>query len=195
MSSALLSDVPAPPVTKRELTKFLGVSRTTLDAWIDRWPEFPIRELGSHGRGYKFDLREVCAFLRARQQEDADRRAERDEQLAQILLPFGPEPERPTSPGPSLDDQIKAMKLNELRLAQAQRARQLVRAEDVRELFSHIWGESTRAMQAFVEQLAREQAWPAAILADRKKRLAEMQAEVVRQAREFLRKSPEDGGE
>jgi len=194
LSSALLSDGQGPPVTKRELTKFLGVSRTTLDAWIDRWPEFPIRERGSHGRGYKFDLREVCAFLRARQQEDADRRAERDEQLAQILLPFGPEPERPVSPGPSLDDQIKAMKLNEMRLAQAQRARQLVRAEDVRELFSHIWSESTRAMQAFVDQLAREQAWPAAILADRKQRLAEMQAETVRQAREFLRKPSEGNG-
>ena len=191
MSLVLSSEVAAAPLmTKRELANFLKTSLPTLTAWLDRWPEFPVRERGTNGRSYKFDPRDVCTFLRARQQEDADRRAERDEQLAQLLLPFGPEPAKPSSPQPSLDDQIKALKLNDLRLAQAQRARSLVSTVEVSELLTKVFGDIGRGMRGFLGQLAREDGWPAAIRTERERRLAELQQQFVRDAAEFLRQPP-----
>ena len=183
--SLVLSTDSAPLVTKRELVHLLKISRPTLDVWIDRWPEFPIEEKGSHGRGYKFNARKVCAFLSARKQEEADLRAERDEQLAQLILPFGPEPPK-TGTGPSLDDQIKALKLNELRMAQAVRTRALVPADEVRDLLTRVFGDIGRAMRTFIEQLAREDGWPAPIRAERARRLAELQQQYVRDAAQLL---------
>ncbi|HUC17783.1 MAG TPA: terminase small subunit [Acetobacteraceae bacterium] len=161
-------------LTKRELHLKLGVSRPTLDAWIDRYPDFPIVERGTNGTPYRFDPAAVIAFLRAKQDEQAKRNAERDEQLAQLVLPL----DRPGSePGKiiSAEERLKEAKANAAEIALGKELGTLVQVGPLEEKLLHTFGELNRHLTSFIRQLAREQNWPEPILLDAERRLAEMQ--------------------
>ncbi len=167
MSLALSSESDLR-LTKRELHLKLGVSRPTLDAWIDRYPDFPIVERGTNGTPYRFDPVAVIAFLKAKQDEQAKRNAERDEQLAQLVLPL----DRPSSePGKiiSAEERLKEAKANAAEIALGKEVGPL------EEKLLYTFGELNRHLTAFIRQLAREQNWPEPILLDAERRLAEMQ--------------------
>ncbi len=165
MSLALSTgDAPVPLVTKRELANLLHISRPTLDVWIDRWPDFPVKERGDHGRSYRFDPRAVCTFLAEKKQAADQQRAERDEALAQLVLPFAVEPEPPRGPTLSLDDQIKAVKLNKLKIDQARDAGELVETARIRDLGRNFMLNLAQDMHAFLNRLGREQGWPGPVL-------------------------------
>ena len=184
------ADELAATVSKRELCLILRISRPTLDAWIDRYGDaFPILERGANGREYRFDPEAVTAFLRDRQAEDANRRAERDQQLAQLMLPLPDQ--RPDSAIVSLDDQIKAARLNAMRLAEAERARQLVPAAEVADHLGSIFAALNRNLAAFVRQIGREHAWPEPIIRATEDRLAEVQRAAVREATASLTPEPD----
>jgi phage terminase Nu1 subunit (DNA packaging protein) len=169
-----IGDAPPPLVTKRELVNLLRISRPTLDAWIDRWPDFPIEERGDHGRSYRFDPHAVCLFLSEKKQAEADRRAERDEALAQLVLPFASDPEPPRGPSPSLDDQIKAIKLNKLKIEQARDANELVEVARIRDLGRGFMLNLAQDLHAFLSRLAREQGWPGPVLQSHARALDEL---------------------
>jgi phage terminase Nu1 subunit (DNA packaging protein) len=161
-------------LTKRELHLKLGVSRPTLDAWIDRYPDFPIVERGTNGTPYRFDPVAVIAFLKAKQEEQAKRNAERDEQLAQLVLPL----DRPNNePGKiiSAEERLKEAKANAAEIALGKELGTLVQVGPLEEKLLHTFGELNRHLTAFIRQLAREQNWPEPILLDAERRLAEMQ--------------------
>ncbi len=181
-------------VSKRELCLILRISRTTLDAWIDKYGEaFPVVEHGTHGRGYRFDPQAVVAFLRSQQDEQNARKAERDEQLAQLVLRFEDEVSPAASQpgvGASLAEQLQAEKLNDSRLARAVRMRQLVRASEVTDLSREMLAGINQGLQVFVGQLAREHGWPAPIRSAAEDRLRELQDRLVAEARMKLRGEP-----
>ncbi len=74
---------------KTQLAHRLGISKSTLSSWILRYgADFPVQERGTNGRDYVFDFEEVFDFLRAKREEESKRKRARDEQLAQLRLPF-----------------------------------------------------------------------------------------------------------
>lgn len=172
------------PVTgnKAELAHRLGVSLPTLSLWMQRYGDaFPVLERGSNGRGYVFDFRAVFDFLAARKQEQADAQAERDEALAQLVLPFAPVAETAPPPGTlSLQDQFKALQLRRLQREEAERSGQLVPAADIQANLAMVLGRLSRDAHAFLRQIGREQGWPDAYTRAVTDRFADMQREAVR---------------
>lgn len=166
-------------VSKRELCRVLRISRPTLDAWIDRYGDaFPIAERGANGREYQFDAEAVIDFLRAEQERQAAARAQRDEALAQLMLPLPAGP-APAADAPSLDDRLKAARLNALLLDEEERAGRLVSATEVEDRLTSVFAVLARELAAFLRQLAREQNWPDAVLLAAERRLAEVQHTAV----------------
>lgn len=167
-------DTSAPLVTKRELANLLHISRPTLDAWIDRWPDFPVQERGDHGRSWRFDPHAVCAFLAEKKQAADQQRVERDEALAQLVLPFSSEQDPPRPAGPSLDDQIKAIKLNKMKLDQAREAGSLIEVDLIRERGRTFMLNLAQDLHNFLNRLGREQSWPGPVLQSYSRALDEM---------------------
>ena len=188
MSTALSSDnFAGAVVSKIELARLLGTTRQTLDNWIAKYgDDFPVAERGRHGVPYRYSASDVIAFLSARKAEQDASRAERDEQLAQLMLPLTLSETSRSAAGLSFDDQIKAEKLNDMRLKRAREARELVRAADVDEALIAAHAALARNLAAFARTLGREHGWPEPIVQSVEKRLAEMQRASVREARAVL---------
>jgi hypothetical protein len=62
-------------LNKAELCYALSWSKPTLDRWINAYPDFPVRTLGTQGGGWEFDLPVVLAYLT--RQSNAMRSADR----------------------------------------------------------------------------------------------------------------------
>lgn len=186
--TVLPSDDPEPiadagdvgTVTKRELCLILRIARPTLDAWIDRFgTAFPIVERGTNGRGYRFDPYAVTEFLRGRQEENAAKKAERDEQLAQLLLPLS---DTPATPGAiSLEDQIKAERLNVIRLENQRKAGALVPVVEIEAEQMAFMASLSRNLQAWGRQFGRTKGWPEALIREIEGSLAALQRATVRE--------------
>ena len=99
----------AAAVNKKELALRLKVSLPTLSRWIDRNPDFPVLSRGTNGASWSFDLAAVFAFLRQLRDAEKAKAAARDEELAQLALPF----DLPTDPavGLTIKDQLQALEL------------------------------------------------------------------------------------
>lgn len=76
-------------VNKKELAKrVLKCSLPTLDALIERYPDFPVEQRGSNGVEWRFDAEAVTAYL-AGQREAAQRELEAKQELfQQFSLPI-----------------------------------------------------------------------------------------------------------
>lgn len=152
------------PVTgnKAELAAKLGISLPTLSAWMMRYrPEFPVQSTGANGRSYVFDFDAVFEFLRVRREEQDKAGAERDEQLAQLRLPFDvPGADLPVSVKPSIADEIKALQLRKLQREEAERSGALVSAQEVESLLAMMLGKMSRNAHDFHERLGDRVNWP-----------------------------------
>ncbi|MGI4850457.1 MAG: hypothetical protein ACRYGR_00710 [Janthinobacterium lividum] len=176
-------------VTKHELALILGITKPTLNSWIDRYGSaFPMIERGTNGRGYRFDPHAVVEYLRGRQEDQAQKRAERDEQLAQLMLPLASAP----SPGDaplSLEDQIKAERLNLSRIENARRAGSLVPAVEIEAEQMAFLSALSRNLQAWGRQFGRTHGWPEGLVREIEASIAALQRATVR---EHLAKAAED---
>jgi phage terminase Nu1 subunit (DNA packaging protein) len=176
-------------VNKRELARYLKTSVVTIGNWIERYEAFPILQPGTNGRDYKFDLRAVVDFLRA--QKDAETRfaAERDEALAQLVLPLVLEAiDPPPSNGLKLStkDQIEALKLSSMRRQEAERLGQLVPVAEVSEALIAALATFSRMQRAAVRQAAADQNLPHSVVRALEQRFADAQRTFVREAGAYL---------
>jgi len=120
-------------VGKLELASLLRTTHATLDRWIVKFGDsFPVIERGRNGKPWQFDAEAVMAFLHARREEEDAKRAERDEQLAQLMLPL-PGEDQQQGGGASIDDRLKAARLSSIMMENARKAAELVPAAKVRE--------------------------------------------------------------
>ena len=189
-----LSAPPVGPVTgnKSELATALGVSLPTLSGWMIRYrPDFPVIASGSHGRSYVFDFQAVFDFLREKQQEQRDSKAEADEQLAQLRLPFDlpgveAQPQKSTT-----KEELLAWELRKRQRQEAEAAGQLVSAAAVRDAVTAMLGRISRDTHALIRQLGREQNWPDALTRSVEKRLADQQRATVAALRSTLGAAPD----
>lgn len=167
---------------KAELAAALRVSLPTLSAWMMRYrPEFPVQSTGANGRSYVFDFQAVFDFLRARQAEQDDVKAERDEQLAQLRLPFDvPGADLPAVAKPSIADEIKALQLRRLQREEAEKSGALVPAEQIGAALSGVLARLSRDTRAFIGQIAREQNWPSSYAQAVQARYADTQRAAVK---------------
>lgn len=146
-------------VTKGEMGRLLGVTRKTFDEWCRRYADdMPVVERGTNGAAYKFDADAVLDFFRARKADEEAKRAERDEQLAQLLLPMPAEPRAANVV--SLDDRLKTERLNALRMSNAAKARDLVSIAEMRELLALFFADMGRGLTRAVRSMCREHGFP-----------------------------------
>lgn len=147
---------------KAELANHLGITLPTLTRWIFRYgAEFPIKERGSNGRDYVFDFAAVFDFLSARRDEQKQAAAEKDEQLAQLRLPFDvPGAPEPVSAAANLKQEIMDWQLRGLKRQEAEKAKALVPAEPAEAYFLMVLGRISKDTHAFLRQLGRKNSWP-----------------------------------
>jgi phage terminase Nu1 subunit (DNA packaging protein) len=173
-------------VNKAELAHRLGVSLPTLSRWLTKYDrDFPVVERGTNGASYKFDAAAVFAFLRARQEEQLQATAERDEQLSQLKLPFEI-PGAEAAPKSSAKDEIEAWKLRRIQREEAERAGQLVPVAQVSDALQTTFARLSRDMHAFVRQIGREQQWPDGYMRAVEARLAQQQRASVAEIQALL---------
>ncbi len=176
-------------VNKRELARYLKTSVVTIGNWIERYEAFPILQPGTNGRDYKFDLRAVVDFLRAQKDAEARFAAERDETLAQLVLPLVLETiDPPAANGARLStkDQIEALKLSSMRRQEAERLGQLVPVNEVSEALIAALATFSRMQRAAVRQAAADQNLPHSVVRALEARFADAQRTFVREAGSFL---------
>lgn len=166
----------AVTVNKAELAHILRVSLPTLTRWILKYgPDFPVLERGTNGRDYVFDPTAVGIFLRARQEEQAVSRDEKDEQLAQLRLSIDIPGMEPPPRGASPKEELEAWKLRRLKREEAVAAGALVPAASVRDAFRTAFTRLSRDTQAFIRQIGRDQHWPDSYIRELERRLGEQQ--------------------
>jgi phage terminase Nu1 subunit (DNA packaging protein) len=175
-----------PVLNKAELAHALNVSLPTLSRWLMRYAEFPVLERGTNGRDYKFDAAAVFEFLRARQEEQAQAAADKDEQLSQLKLPFEVPGADQAPAKTSVKDEIEAYKLRKLQREEAERAGQLVPVAQVSDALQTVFARLSRDMHAFIRQIGREQQWPDSYIRSVEARLAQAQRVSVRDLDELL---------
>jgi phage terminase Nu1 subunit (DNA packaging protein) len=157
--AAPMMSTPARPLaTKRELAKALGVSVVTLDRWLDKY-DVPCVERGTHGRPYQFDLEAALDFFRAQSEEEKQRQAERDEQLAQLALPLALPPSE--DPGRlSLKEQADALRLRREQRLEAERLGLLVPAAELRDAITESMANFNRRLHGRINVLASMRSLP-----------------------------------
>ena len=174
-------------LNKVRLAHWLEVSLPTLARWLLKYgQEFPVIERGTNGREWQFDPEEVGDFLRHKQEEQQASEAERDDQLAQLRLPFdlpGVEaPPKASSPREELD----AWRVRKIAREEAQAAGALVPTVEVTAAVAAVLARIARDTAAFIRQVGREQSWPESYTAHLQKRLAEQQRATVGGLRDLL---------
>jgi len=186
----LAPDARAVIVNKRELTKLLRVSLPTLSNWMDRWPDFPVKVPGKNGVEWQFIVADVVAFLTERREEEAARKSDRDDELLKLQLSFDLGLQQEVEPvfqtRVPVKEQIELFKLNDLKLKQAERCRQLVKADDVADAFSMALAQIARECAVFVRQMGREQGWSDAQVRHAEVRFQDMQRKAVDEAMRSL---------
>ncbi|MBU6246455.1 MAG: terminase small subunit, partial [Xanthomonadaceae bacterium] len=170
----------APVVKKKELAKLLGISRQTLDQWVERWSDFPVLERGRNGREWQFDPDAVIAFLRAKREEERERKEARDELLAQLVLPLGGDEEAPTV-GLSIGDQLKAAQLSRLHREEAEKLGRLVDRGEVEAVLSEVLPEMQRASREAMRRACQDMRFPEEHVLRIDAAIVEAQRRVVRE--------------
>ena len=174
-------------VNKQGLATLLGISLPTLSRWMLRYGvDFPTLERGTLGREFKFEDAAVIAFLRTKQEEQASSKAEQDEQLAQLLLPFDLPGVEPPPKATSPKDELAAWELRKRQRIEAEASGKLVPAEPMADAIRTVLARISRDTHAFVRQVGREQGWPDSFTRELEKRLADQQRAAVASLREML---------
>jgi phage terminase Nu1 subunit (DNA packaging protein) len=150
-------------VGKKALCEHLGWSRPTLDARLKADPNFPVRERGGKGGGWKFIVEDVRAYLQSGQTFVAAPPATEDEDddAPDVAEPW------PISPIRRTDHSGEATATQRLRNAQAaiqedrlRRQRgELVEAKDMQQVLSTALAELRSSLSDLPAILGKEFMW------------------------------------
>lgn len=172
---------------KRELAHKLGVSLPTFSGWLLRYgADFPIKERGSSGREYVFDFAAVFDFLRLKREEQENADVERDEELAQLKLPFAVPGIEPTRPKLSAKDELDAWRLRRLQREEAERSGALMPTQTALTMFSDVLVRLSRDTHAFLRQVGQEQNWPDSYMRRLEARFGDLQRTLVKDLDQLL---------
>lgn len=162
--AALVAAHPMPEgvgdaiVNKTQLETGLGVSGTTISAWLRR-PDNPLpyESAGANGRSYQFRLSVAYAWMQAMRADEESARTAGDEAAAQLSLALlGGETASGVHGRMSLTDQRRLLELEALRRIEAQNRRDLIRREDVIAGVEDVFAAIRDALDALPDRLARE---------------------------------------
>lgn len=154
----LPNGAPDALVNKAQLATGLGVTETTLSAWLRR-PEKPLpyEVAGANGRSYQFRLSIAYAWMRAMRADEESAKAAGDAAAAQLSMALlGGESAAGEQGKMSLADQRKLLELEALRRVEATNRRELVWRSDVAEAFEDYNAAIRDALDALPDRLARE---------------------------------------
>jgi phage terminase Nu1 subunit (DNA packaging protein) len=174
-------------ISKKELARLVGVSLNTLDNWLAGWGDaVPVEQRGSNGRAYQFDQDKILAFIGERREEERAKKAERDEALAQLALPFLEPPTAPAQGVLSLKDQVAALQLRKLQREEAERLGRLVSADELRDALTTAFAALSRRIHAGIRQAGADANLPEPVIRQLDAKLATAQREFVREFQAFL---------
>lgn len=162
--AALVATYPLPNstpdalVNKAQLEIGLGVSQTTISAWMRRADNpLPFETAGANGRSYQFRLSLAFAWMQAMRADEEKSRADGDDAVAQLQLSLlGGETATGTNGKLSLADQRKIMELEVIRTNAARSRGELIRRDDVVTGVEEIFAAIRDALDALPDRLARE---------------------------------------
>ena len=178
-------------VNKSELAKILGVSKPTMSAILDRYPDFPIEQRGGLGVEWKFNPELCKAFVIAKRAEEEAANATRSELLAQCSLPL--DDLVPEDPGtPRNLSAVERLQHARAMLAEDKLARErqfMVLKTDMRARLAPVWLTMSQQLQALPARLATRYNLPAPVLRDMKDFIAAYQRDAYAQLIDLL---PED---
>jgi phage terminase Nu1 subunit (DNA packaging protein) len=162
LSSESPTDEPAV-LNLGELASILRISRKTLNAWLERWSDFPILSRGTNGQKYEFDAVAVFGFLRAKRGEQLAGSAARDQALAQLALPFEADG---NSAGTELSvrEQIDAARLRRLVREENEARALLIDVAEVARGLVSFRQELQANLSDFVRQIGIDHNLPSAVL-------------------------------
>lgn len=162
--AALVAQYPLPPgtpdevVNKSQLATGLGVSETTISAWLRR-PEDPLpsEAAGANGRSYQFRLSLAFAWMRRMRAHEDSARAAGDAAVAQLQMALlGGETAGSVTGKLSMADQRKLLELELTRTQAARQRGELIRREDVVTGTEEVFAAIRDALDALPDRLARE---------------------------------------
>lgn len=172
-------------VNLEEMASTLRVSLPTLRALIKRHDDFPVVAEGRNGVPWQLDPEAVIAFVQRKRDEDAARKAERDDLLAQFSLPVDdmlPAEERGVSAGERLKIAQAMLKEDEV----AKQRGFLVLTSDMRMRLTDAWTPLNQFLQALPSQLGRRHNLPDAVVRDMRRMIETQQRELHRRLRDLL---------
>ncbi|MBT8169884.1 hypothetical protein [Falsiruegeria litorea] len=161
---ALIERYPLPEgvidtvVNKAQLEVGLGVSGTTISAWLRRADNpLPFETAGANGRSYEFRLSIAFAWMKAMRADEESAKDASDAAVAQLgLALLGGESAAGAVGKMSLADQRRHIELEALRRVEAQNRKHLIRREDVVIGVEDIFAAIRDALDALPDRLARE---------------------------------------
>ncbi|MBO9467052.1 DUF1441 family protein [Tropicibacter sp. R15_0] len=150
--------VPDALVSKAQLETALGVSGTTISAWLRRAPNpIPYETAGANGRAYEFRLSVAYAWMQAMRADEESAKSAADAAAAQLSLALLGGESAAGAPGKmSLADQRKLIELEALRRTEALQRGDLIRFEDVVSGIEEIFAAIRDGLDALPDRLARE---------------------------------------
>lgn len=147
--------VPDAPVNKAQLETALGVSQTTLSAWLRQG--LPFEEAGTNGRSYQFRLSIAHAWVAAKRADDDAQRAAGDTAAAQLQMALLGGATAGAADGKlSLADQRKLIELELQHMAAARERKALVWRDDARGWFETAFSAVRDALEALPDRMARK---------------------------------------
>lgn len=164
VEAALVERYPLPPgvpdalVNKTQLETGLGVSQTTISAWLRRTENpLPFETAGTNGRNYQFRLSVALAWMRAMRADEDSAKAQGDAAAAQLQMHLlGGETASATDGKMTLADQRKVMELEVIRMSAARQRGELMWRDDVVLGFEEFAAAVRDALDALPDRLARE---------------------------------------
>ncbi len=150
--------VPDAVVNKSQLEVGLGVSGTTISAWLRRGDNpLPYESAGANGRSYEFRLSLAFAWMKAMRAEEESAKAAGDAATAQLSLALlGGETASGENGKMSLADQRKLLELEAIRRVEAEKRNNLIRFEDVQAGIEDVFAAIRDGLDALPDRLARE---------------------------------------
>ncbi|WP_428485968.1 terminase small subunit [Rhodopila sp.] len=164
-------------VNKRELARVLAVSLPTINAYLDRYTDFPVLQEGTNGREWQFDATAVRAFMAAKEREEEAAELRKQEQIAQLAMPLESTSDQPSEINPG--DRLKLIRSlaaeDELRLKRGF----LVSVPAQRQALTAAVARWNRAQLATIRQAGRDFNLPDSVIRSLLDRLGEAQRQLI----------------
>lgn len=166
-------------VNKGELARILGVSKPTMSAILDRYPDFPVEQRGGLGQEWQFDPKMAKAFIAAKKAEEDEANAAKSELLAQCSLPL--DELVPEAEAPKALSAVERMQHAKAMLVEDKVAKErgfLVQTTEMRMRLSPVWAALGQFLQGLPGEMGQRYNLPLDVIRDMRKRISEIQREM-----------------